>query len=136
MNSLAVIYLICRLSAKGKVMQSQMKSPTLSAMNMMAKYAPKLAEKAEKESSLAKVARVSIGNLFIQPSGGKDSKPLNYSYCYYGINDQDGNFIAGFNMSNKAMLMAVHQGALSQDFLVLFEAYATKYAGMEIIKGM
>lgn len=116
--------------------QSTIKSPTLSAMAYLTKYAPKLAEKADKESSLAKMARVSIGNLFMQPSGGKDSKPLNYSYCYYGINDQDGNFIAGFNMSNKAMLMAVHQGALSNDFLVIFEAYATKYANQEIIKGM
>ena len=106
-----------------------------SALDRLAFYAPKVAEKlSAKEASQARLARVTAGNLFMQPSGGKEGKPLNYSYCYFGINDEQGNFIAGFNMANKAMLTAVHQGALSQDFLPLFDSYATKYSKEELIK--
>ena len=106
-----------------------------SALDRLALYAPKVAAKlAAKEVSQAKQLRVVEGKLFMQPSGGKDGKALNYSYCYFGINDQDGNFIAGFNMSNKAMLTAVNSGALSSDFLPLFDAYANKYSKEELIK--
>ena len=106
-----------------------------SALARLALYAPKAASKVNaKEDSLAKQHRVTEGKIFMQPSGGKDGKPLNFSYCYFGMNDSEGNFVAGFNMSNKAMLLAVHQGLLSQEFLSTFDAYANKYADKELIK--
>ena len=63
----------------------------------------------------------------MQPTGGKNGASLNFSYCYFGVTDPTGNFIGGFNMDNKAMLLLVSQGALGKEFLAAFDSYANKY---------
>ena len=68
--------------------------------------------------------RVALGNVFMQPTGGKGTKPFNFSYAYFGMSDKAGKFLGGFSMSNMSMLQAVETGLLSKDFAKLFEAYA------------
>ena len=114
-------------------MQNQLGNNTANAMDYLARFAPKAAEKATKEDSLAKQHRVSVGTVFMQPTGGKNGAALNFSYCYFGVTDSNGNFIGGFNMDNKAMLLLVSQGALGKEFLSTFDSYANKYASKHTI---
>lgn len=80
--------------------------------------------------------RVTVGQVFIQPTGGKSGKPWNFTYGYYGMLDKAGKFVAGFSMSNLKMLEAVEAGMLPKDFAKCFEAYAAKHmaAGNAVIK--
>ena len=78
--------------------------------------------------------RVVQGNVFMQPTGGKNGKPFNFSYCYFGIRSKAGDYCGGFSMSNKGMLESVEAGALSKDFIKLFEAFATANAEQTLIK--
>lgn len=100
-------------------------SNTANVMELMEKYAPATPQGDKKEPN---PNRVILGKVFIQPTGGKGTKPFNYSYGYFGILDATGNFVAGFSMSNKAMLESVSAGALSEDFTKCFAAYAEKFA--------
>lgn len=79
--------------------------------------------------------RVTVGQVFIQPTGGK-GKPFNFTYGYYGMLDKTGKFVTGFSMSNIKMLEAVSEGLLPKAFLTAFEAYAAKCveAGENAIK--
>lgn len=79
--------------------------------------------------------RVTKSTLFIQPTGGKGTKPWNFSYCYFGMSSPSGKFLGGFSMSNMAMLQAVESGHLDKSFLALFEAYAELHAPtQEVLK--
>lgn len=78
--------------------------------------------------------RVTIGNIYMQPTGGKDGKALNFSYPYFGIVDAAGKGVAGFSCSNMAMLQMVEQGLLSDKCLELFEKYAEQHKGQIILK--
>lgn len=101
--------------------------------------------KAVKLMTDSKLARIEHGRLYMQPTGGNklqrvkqdngtfvqelvDGKALNYSYCYFGIRDSQGNHMSGFSMDNKAMLELVDAEVFTPQFLELFEKYATKYA--------
>jgi len=82
--------------------------------------------------NLAKEKRITVGNVFIQPTGGKAGKPLNYAFCYFGMTakneEEQDAFVAGFSMNNRAMLEACNAGLLSEAFAVAFEKYAETYA--------
>lgn len=101
----------------------------MSLSDIMAKaelYSTPSAAKAKKKESLAKAFRVSTPKAFMQPT--KDG--TNFKYCYYGMLDSEGNFMAGFNMNNAKMLEAVKAGLLSESFAELFLAFADKYAAL------
>jgi len=100
-------------------------SNTKRVMDLMNKYATETAPKAK----VVNEARVTVGKVFMQPT----KNGTNFKYCYYGMTDASGSFVAGFNMSNKAMLEAVNQGLLPKEFLGTFEAYATKYAETQTV---
>lgn len=80
--------------------------------------------------------RVTVGQVFIQPTGGKGTKPLNFTYGYYGMMDASGKFVAGFSMPNIKMLEAVEAGMLPKAFATCFDAYAAKHmaSGHAVIK--
>ena len=102
-------------------------------MDMMEKYSstPIKAGKV-KEENLAKAKRITVGSVFIQPTGGKGGKELNYSFCYFGMTakneEEQDAFVAGFSMSNRAMLESVKAGLLSNDFAEAFNKFAETYA--------
>lgn len=107
-------------------------SNTSNVMEMMEKYSTNKEGKATKEIN---EKRVQVGNVFMQPT----KKNTNYKFCYFGtyIADEEQpsgkRFVAGFNMSNKAMLEMVQNGMLSQDFAKCFEKYATTYHATETV---
>ena len=76
-------------------------------------------------------ARVTVGQVFMQPTKNN----TNFKYCYFGLLDKDGKFVAGFTMSNANMLEAVEVGVLSKNFLPCFKTYAEKYIaiGKEVL---
>lgn len=80
--------------------------------------------------------RVTVGQVYIQPTGGKGTKPFNFTYGYFGMLDATGKHISGFSMPNIKMLEAVQAGLLSKDFAKCFEAYAAKHMaeGNAVIK--
>lgn len=106
-------------------------SNTSNVMALMEKYSATPAKK-EAVVSAAKAKRIAVGNLFIQPTGGKAGKPLNYSYCYVGINGDEG-FIAGFNMGTRNLLELVASGMISDKFADLFAKYAEAYGATETV---
>lgn len=79
---------------------------------------------ATKDEGSSNPHRVTVGSVFIQPTGGKGTKPYNFSYGYFGMLDSTGKFIAGFSMSNVKMLEAVAAGGLSEAFKIAFDEYA------------
>ena len=107
-------------------------------MAMMEKYSatPVKGDKVSVEN-LAKEKRIVVGNVFMQPTGGKAGKPLNYSFCYYGMTakneEEQEAFVAGFSMNNRAMLESVKAGLLSEAFATAFNKYAETYAPEGII---
>ena len=104
-------------------------SSTAKIMALAEKYST-VKETKEKEEN---VNRVTLGNMFMQPTGGKDGKPLNFAYAYFGITDATGKGIAGFSCSNMAMMQMVEKGLLSEKCLTLFEKYADKHAATQVI---
>lgn len=105
-------------------------SATAKIMALAEKYStPK-----ESKEKVENPHRVTLGRLFMQPTGGKDGKALNFSYPYFGIVDATGKGVAGFSCSNMAMLQMVEQGLLSDKCLELFEKYAEQHKRQVILK--
>jgi len=101
----------------------------MNASTLMSKYAK--FEVKVKTTEATNPHRVTLGNLFMQPTGGKASKPFNFSYCYLGMIGKTGKFIGGFSMSNMALLEAIEAGHLDKSFYALFEAYAETHVAQE-----
>lgn len=103
-------------------------SNTSNVMALMEKYSTTPVKEKKEENP----HRVTVGNVFVQPTGGKNGKPFNFSYCYFGMK-KDGQSIAGFSMSNKSMLEAVAAGLFSEDFATAFAEYAEKFAKDHVV---
>ena len=104
-------------------------SATAKIMALAEKYSTPRVDKEKTEHP----HRITLGRMYMQPTGGKDGKPLNFSYPYFGIVDATGKGIAGFSCSNMAMLQMVEQGLLSDKCLELFEKYADKHSKEHIV---
>ena len=105
-------------------------SATAKIMALAEKYStPK-----ESKERVENPHRVVLGNIFMQPTGGKDGKALNFAYPYFGIVDTTGKGIAGFSCSSRAMLEMVERGLLTEKCLELFEKYAEQHKGQVILK--
>lgn len=100
-------------------------SNTSNAMAMMEKYST-ASVKAPKTKN---ECRVAVGQVFMQPT----KTNTNFKYCYYGVSDKDGQFISGFNMSNKSMLELVAADMLPEAFATCFAQYAEKFAATQTV---
>ena len=113
------------------------KSNTLNAMELLEKYST---TSQKKDKKAVNPFRVTVGNVFIQPTKADTASP-NFKFCYYGCSDEEQEveregeminvkpFIAGFTMSNRKMLEMVQAEMISPAFVDTFNAFATKYAG-------
>lgn len=105
-------------------------SNTANVMNLLSTYSTVQEPKATKAVN---EERITVGKVFLQPTGGKNGKPLNYSYCYFGLSDASG-FIVGFSCSNRKMLELVASKAFSseitKDITEAFKQYAEKNAAL------
>lgn len=73
--------------------------------------------------------RVALDSMFMQPTGGKGTKPFNFSYVYVGMYSKKGaEFISGFSMDSFKLMQLVNEGFLSKEIGDLFTAYAEKHA--------
>ena len=91
-----------------------------SVQDLLNKYATVKPAKAETSEDKG---RVTVGNVFCQPT----KNGANHKFCYWGVKNTDGSFIAGFTMANSKVLEMVQTKRLPKDFLATFEAFADKY---------
>lgn len=99
-----------------------------------------------KKGATSNPYRLMAGNFAVQPTGGypkgakgkdkvyfTDKAKFNWTYCWFGMYDNNGQHVAGFSMDNVRMLALVESGVLPKGMRDAFELFATEHSDQAVL---